>query len=173
MNIPAWQDGVLTPLDKMLVHREGLQHPAVSVFVMDGAHTLIQRRAAGKYHTPGLWANSCCTHPDWGEAPADCAHRRLWQELGIEGLACTPRAQVSYRAEVPPDLIENEIVDIFVAQADAATLRIAPDPEEVSDYRWLSLPELRAEIAATPERFTPWLRIYLDRHAGQVFAGLE
>ena len=57
--IPAWLDGELTPVDKMRVHREGLRHRAVSVFVMAGTQVLIQRRAAGKYHTPGLWANTC------------------------------------------------------------------------------------------------------------------
>ena len=67
--IPAWVDGDLVPLDKLDVHRRGLRHPAVSVFLLDGDRFLIQRRALGKYHTPGLWANACCTHPLWGEAP--------------------------------------------------------------------------------------------------------
>ena len=84
--IPAWLDGNLTPVDKLEVHRRGLRHPAVSVFVMDGSRTLLQRRALGKYHTPGLWANACCTHPHWGEAALDCAARRLYQELGLTGL---------------------------------------------------------------------------------------
>ena len=81
--IPAWVDGRLTPVDKLEVHRRGLRHPAVSVFVLDGERTLIQRRALGKYHTPGLWANACCTHPRLGEEPAACALRRLREELGI------------------------------------------------------------------------------------------
>ena len=61
--IPAWIDGVLTPVEKLEVHQRGLRHKAVSVFVMDGDNVLLQRRALGKYHTPGLWANTCCTHP--------------------------------------------------------------------------------------------------------------
>ena len=61
--IPAWIDEVLAPVEKLAVHRTGLRHKAVSVFVIDGGRVLIQRRAAGKYHTPGLWANTCCTHP--------------------------------------------------------------------------------------------------------------
>ncbi|MEC7259391.1 MAG: isopentenyl-diphosphate delta-isomerase, partial [Pseudomonadota bacterium] len=64
--IPAWVDGVLTPCDKLEVHHRGLRHPAVSVFVCHGDHLLIQQRALGKYHTPGVWANTCCTHPLWG-----------------------------------------------------------------------------------------------------------
>ena len=85
--IPAWVDGKLTPVEKLEVHQRGLRHKAVSVFVMDGPDkVLIQRRALGKYHTPGLWANTCCTHPLWNETAADCAVRRLREELGITGL---------------------------------------------------------------------------------------
>ena len=85
--IPAWIDGTLTPVDKLDAHKRGLRHKAVSVFVTRGDTVLIQRRAMVKYHTPGLWANTCCTHPDWDEPSLSCAHRRLDEELGITGLA--------------------------------------------------------------------------------------
>ena len=98
--IPAWVEGGLVPVEKIEVHRRGLLHKAVSVFVLCGEAVLIQRRALGKYHTPGLWANTCCTHPHWGEAPEACAHRRLRQELGLEGLDLEHRDQVTYRADV-------------------------------------------------------------------------
>ena len=75
--VPAWVNGVLTPVEKLEVHERGLKHKAVSVFVLDGENVLIQRRALEKYHTPGLWANTCCTHPLWNEKPAECAVRRL------------------------------------------------------------------------------------------------
>ena len=82
VTIPAWVDGVLTPVEKLEAHLKGLRHKAVSVFVIAGGEVLIQRRALGKYHTPGLWANTCCTHPEWGETAAACAVRRLREELG-------------------------------------------------------------------------------------------
>ena len=84
--IPAWVDGRRVPVGKLEVHQRGLRHKAVSVFVLDGTRVLIQKRAAGKYHTPGLWANTCCTHPLWEEDAAFCAVRRLREELGITGL---------------------------------------------------------------------------------------
>ena len=84
--IPAWEDGVLRPLDKLDVHRRGLKHKAISVFVTEGDRVLLQRRADHKYHTPGLWTNTCCTHPHWGESDLDCANRRLQEEMGITGL---------------------------------------------------------------------------------------
>jgi isopentenyl-diphosphate Delta-isomerase len=167
--IPAWRDGVLTPVDKLEVHQLGLRHLAISVFVMDGDRVLLQRRALGKYHTPGLWANTCCTHPHWGEATAVCAPRRLEEELGIRGLPLSPRGQVEYRADVGNGLIEHELVDLFVGRTSADSLAMAPNPDEVMDTRWLSMDDLRAEIAAYPERFTPWLRIYLDQHAEAIF----
>ena len=71
--IPAWVEGVLQPVEKLAAHLDGLRHKAVSVFVTRGDQLLIQQRALGKYHTPGLWANTCCTHPHWGEADIDCA----------------------------------------------------------------------------------------------------
>jgi isopentenyl-diphosphate delta-isomerase len=166
--IPAWVEGRLTPVDKLEVHRLGLRHRAVSVFVMDGQRLLLQRRAMGKYHTPGLWANACCTHPRWGEAPADCAARRLREELGVEGLALEWRERVSYRAEVGGGMVEDEVVELFVAEAPPG-LRLAPDPAEVMETRWIGIAELRGEIAARPEAFTPWLRIYLAEHSERLF----
>lgn len=174
--IPAFgPDGVLRPVGKLAVHRQGLRHPAVSVFVLRGREILIQQRAAGKYHTPGLWANTCCTHPTWGESAADCAVRRLSQELGISGLDLRHVGQVEYRADVSgirEPLIEHEVVEVFVGEA-GWSLDLELDPDEVQAVRWVSLDALRAEIAATPEAFTPWLRIYLDQHAAMIFRSSE
>lgn len=161
--IPAWIDNRLTPVDKLAAHVQGLRHKAVSVFVRHEDHILLQRRAMGKYHTPGLWANTCCTHPHWNEAPRDCALRRLHEELGIDGLDPVFREQLEYRADVGGGMVEHEVVDVFVAEADAG-LVLRPDPDEVMQTRWITLPDLQAEIAADPARFTPWLRIYLERH---------
>ena len=167
-SIPAWVDGRLAPVDKLAAHRLGLRHKAVSVFVTRGPAVLIQRRALSKYHTPGLWANAVCTHPHWGEDAEACARRRLAEELGVHGLALQPRDRVEYRAEVGGGLVEHEVVSLFVAEA-APGLAVRPDPAEVMATRWIDLAQLRAEIAERPEAFTPWLRIYLADHAGQIF----
>ena len=168
IHIPAWVDGALTPVEKLEAHRRGLRHKAVSVFVTRGDSVLIQRRAMGKYHTPGLWANACCTHPGWDEPALDCAKRRLRQELGISGLGPDYRDRVEYRAEVGGGLIEHEVVDIFVAEAPEG-MSMTPDPEEVMAVEWLPYAELRDRVSARPADFTPWLRIYLDTYAERIF----
>ena len=165
--VPAWIDGTLTPVEKLEVHQRGLRHMAISVFVMNGPKTLLQRRALGKYHTPGLWANTCCTHPRWGEAPEACAQRRLEEELGIVGLTLRHAGTTEYRAEVGAGLIEHEVVDIFVAQA-SDHLFIEPNPDEVLETAWVSLPDLTRQVQSEPARFTPWLRIYLAEGWGKV-----
>ena len=166
--IPAWVDGALAPVDKLAAHRMGLRHKAVSVFVTRGPAVLIQRRALGKYHTPGLWANACCTHPHWGESASACARRRLREELGVIGLDLIWRDRLEYRAPVGGGMTEHELVDIFTAEAPA-DLRIAPDPAEVMATAWTDLPDLAADVAAQPEAFTPWLRIYLERSRDRIF----
>jgi isopentenyl-diphosphate delta-isomerase len=158
--IPAWVNGTLTQVEKLEVHQRGLRHKAVSVFVVRGREVLLQRRALGKYHTPGLWANTCCTHPRWGESDLACAARRLHEELGISGLALQRSGGIEYRADVGGGLIEHEVVEVFSAQAPAH-LMPQPDPDEVMQTHWMTIEALEAEVQATPEKFTPWLRIYL------------
>ncbi|MEO8242269.1 MAG: isopentenyl-diphosphate Delta-isomerase [bacterium] len=166
--IPAWVDGTLQQVDKLEVHRRGLRHKAVSVFVTQGDHILLQRRALGKYHTPGLWANTCCTHPAWDEAADACARRRLAEELGLAGLAVLHAGQVEYRADVGQGLIEHELVDVFLAPT---TIRpqLQPDPAEVADTRWLTVEALQADLETRPEAYTPWLHIYISEHRARIF----
>ena len=165
--IPAWIGEELRPTGKLEVHLRGLKHPAVSVFVTDGESLLIQRRALAKYHTPGLWANTCCTHPKWGEAPGTCAARRLKEELGLTGIPLTHRGQIEYRAEVGGGMIEHEVVDLFLGQVTTRP-EVMQDPAEVMDTRWIPFDVLEVEIGEDPERFTPWFRIYLEKHRGHV-----
>ena len=165
--IPAWEDGILKPVEKLEVHQRGLRHKAVSVFVMHDEQLLIQRRAMGKYHTPGLWANTCCTHPHWEEDAETCATRRLDEELGFT-VPLEHQAQIEYRADVFNGLIEHEVVDIFIADLDTRP-SFVPNPDEVMDVAWITLAELNEKVVANPERFTPWVKIYLGEHGEQIF----
>lgn len=166
--IPAWIDGKLTPVEKLKAHVKGIRHKAVSVFLIHDGKVLIQQRATEKYHTPNLWANTCCTHPHWGEDPADCAVRRLEDELGITGVAPIWAELLEYRADVGDGLVEHEVVDLFVAHC-AEPPALSLNPDEVQATRWISQEGLNNEISETPEKFTPWLRIYMESHAKSVF----
>ncbi|MDX2233902.1 MAG: NUDIX domain-containing protein [Hyphomonadaceae bacterium] len=155
-------DGSLYPIEKIAAHRAGALHLAVSVFVFSGDRLLVQRRAAGKYHCAGLWANTCCTHPHWDEPPALSAARRLHEELGL-ALTLTHTGIIDYEADVSGDMRECERVHVYRGVADARRLAVTPDPAEVSETRWATVDELRVDALARPEAYAPWFRIYLER----------
>lgn len=150
------------PIDKMAAHRDGVRHLAVSVFVFRGRELLLQRRADGKYHSGGLWANTCCSHPRWGEDVGACAQRRLQEELGWR----VPLAwcgTLEYRTPVGA-LYEHELVHCFFGQALEAVPLEAFDPAEVQALAWQPLEAIAAAVVAEPERFAPWFVIYLREH---------
>lgn len=166
--IPAWVDGTLQPFEKLAAHQMGLRHKAVSVFVVSDRQILIQQRALGKYHTPGIWANTCCTHPEWDEEASVCAVRRLNEELGIIGLTPQHCGQVEYRADVGGGLIEHEVVEVYLAHAPG-DLKLTPNPNEVMATRWIDYDQLVEEVSRAPDQFTPWLQIYLAEHSEMIF----
>lgn len=161
-------DGSLYPVEKLKAHVDGLFHLAVSIFVFDGEHLLIQQRATDKYHCGGLWANTCCTHPYWDEPADRCADRRLTEEMGIS-LPLSRRQVVEYSADVGNGLHEHEKVTLYIGAANRDTLVIQPNPVEVAGWRWVTQADLHQEIAEHPERFTPWFRIYAERFPDLVF----
>ncbi|MEO1562184.1 MAG: isopentenyl-diphosphate delta-isomerase [Pseudomonadota bacterium] len=168
IHIPTWVNGILQPVEKLEAHQKGLKHKAISVFLVRDGHTLLQRRALGKYHTPGLWANACCTHPYWDEDSLTCAERRLEEELGIRGLDLMFRDTVEYRADVGNDLIEHEIVDLFFGQL-AQDFEYTLNSDEVDSIKWVQIHALPDLVRRNPEEFTPWLRIYVDQFSDLIF----
>jgi isopentenyl-diphosphate delta-isomerase len=109
-----------------------------------------------------MWANTCCTHPHWGEDVASSAHRRLKEEIGIS-LDLSEVGQVIYLADVGSGLTEHEHVHVFRADVASMNLPLDPDPAEVSATRWADRNTLRAQSKGNPDAFAPWFRIYLER----------
>jgi len=140
---------------KLEAHQNGLRHRAISVIIGDHrGRMLLHRRAAGKYHSGGLWTNTCCSHPRPGEHATDAAVRRLAEEMGI---TC-PLAfifSMNYRAEVSNNLIEDEIVHVFSGHFDGTP---TPNPLEVSEWRWKPFAEIEREVDQRPEIYTVWFR---------------
>lgn len=158
-------DAELGTLDKLEAHRTGTLHRALSVIVARGnGRLLVHKRAAGKYHSGGLWTNTCCSHPRPGEPVDVAAARRLEEEMGF---ACplVPLFTVHYRAEVSNGLIENELVHVFGGRFDGTP---HPDPGEVEEWQWRSLDEIREDIAADPDRYSVWFRKYLDEFGREI-----
>ena len=144
-------DNVVGAEDKIRAHREGKLHRAFSVFVFDeGRRLLIQRRATGKYHSGGLWSNTCCGHPRPGESADGAAERRLTEEMGF---VCDlrPAFRTIYEMSVADSMIEHELNQVFIGWFNGSP---SPDTREVEACRWMDLAELRDSIVASPERYT-------------------
>lgn len=156
------QDGTLYPIEKLRAHTEDVPHKAISVFLFDGSRTLMQRRAAAKYHSGGLWANACCTHPAWGEDDEASAFRRLAEELNIEAALLTSAGRYRYRAEVGGGLVENEDAAVFVGRVMDPDNLPAPTPEEVAEIAWRDWDAVAAEAANPSFPLAAWTRIYLN-----------
>lgn len=148
--------------EKLWAHRNGgVRHRAFSVMLRNAeGEWLLQRRAAGKYHFPGLWSNTCCSHPRPGEGTEAAAHRRLREELGVD-CALEEAFVFEYRAEsAATGLTEHEVDHVFTGVLEGEA---RPDPEEVGETRWVAGEALDAEMAEAPERFTPWfLRLWVE-----------
>jgi isopentenyl-diphosphate delta-isomerase len=151
-------DSPIGTAEKLEAHRSGRLHRAFSAFVFnDRGELLLQRRAGGKYHSGGLWSNTCCSHPRPGEETRAAAERRLEEEMGFR-CALEAVTAIVYRAEVGGGLVEYEYDHLLVGRW---TGRPSPDPDEVEDWRWVDMDALRDEVAHHPRRFTYWFRVAL------------
>jgi len=156
--------------DKRTVHAEGLLHRAFSIFLVDpNGLLLLQRRDLAKYHSGGLWANSCCGHPAPGERTVTAARRRLGEELGATA-PLTLGFVTRYHIAFPNGLQENEIVHVYFGAMPAA---IRPNRAEVMDVSLRALSDLEKETNDHPDRYSFWLRHYLTHHRGSVASGLN
>ena len=149
-------------MEKIQAHREALLHRAFSVFVFNSkGELMLQQRALGKYHSPGLWTNTCCSHPRPGEDTENAAHRRLEEEMGLD-CTLTKIFHFTYKAPFDNNLTEHEVDHVFVGFSD--TLPVI-NPDEVESYRFATLDDISVEMAENPELFTVWFQIAFERVA--------
>jgi isopentenyl-diphosphate delta-isomerase len=152
-------DALIGTEDKSLAHRLAKLHRAVSVcLVNDAGALLLQRRAAGKYHSANLWSNTCCGHPRPGEATVDAARRRLREEMGVD-CDLSPAGTLRYWARVGAGMFEHEIDHLYFGVYGGP---VEPDPAEVSEIAWVDLAELADRRARDPREFTAWFFPILD-----------
>lgn len=149
-------DNEMGSMEKMEVHLKGLLHRAFSVFLFNNqGEMLLQKRAADKYHSPGLWTNTCCSHPRPGELVKDAANRRLVEEMGI--VANIEHAfHFIYNARLDQGLVEHELDHVYIGTYDGI---INPNEQEVSDYLYINMELLKNKIMSAPDDFTAWFKI--------------
>jgi len=159
------RDESLGTMEKIEAHRKGRLHRAFSVFLFDDRDRLIlQRRALSKYHSPGLWANTCCSHPREHESVIEAGRRRLNEEMGLDA-DLRPMFTFIYRAEMGNGLVEHELDHVLVGQTSKAP---SINPDEVAEYRSWSLAEIREDLELNPSHYTAWFKIVFDRFAKEV-----
>lgn len=148
--------------EKIAAHKKGLLHKAFSVVLYNSdGRILLQQRAFHKYHTPGLWSNSCCSHPRVGENLEAAVQRRLKEELGIEKAIVQERFSFVYKfLDEPTQLWEHEHDTVFTGTYDGP---IAFNPEEINAIKWVSKTELEDWIEKEPAVFTFWFKEFLPK----------
>lgn len=142
---------------KMEIHRKGELHRAFSVFLVDGNRMLIQKRHPDKYHSGGLWANSCCSHPRKGELLEEAVRRRLEQELGVTA-DCKELFDFIYFTRYTDQMFEYEFDHVFLGQFPCGS-EIPFDREEIAEVKWVELDWLEKDIVRHPERYSSWFLI--------------
>ena len=146
--------------EKMDVHRKGLLHRCFSIVVYnDRGEMLLQKRAASKYHSGGLWTNTCCGHPLDGEDTAEAAHRRLFEEMGFD-CPLKERLTFIYQADLDHGMKEHEFDHLFVGIFNGEPV---PNPEEADGYRWVLPQTVLKEIEEAPDTYTVWSKIAFEK----------
>ncbi|MEM9857401.1 MAG: isopentenyl-diphosphate Delta-isomerase [Bacteroidota bacterium] len=156
------KDEVLGTMEKLEAHEKGMLHRAFSVMVFNSkGELMLQKRAAHKYHSGGLWTNTCCSHPRPNESTEIAARRRLLEEMGIDA---SPEFKYKfiYRAELDRNLIEYEYDHVFTAVFDGAP---ELNTDEAEDWRFVPISKLRQDIAENPSNYTEWFKIIMDKYA--------
>lgn len=161
------QDQPIGLMEKQSAHIGPHLHRAFSVFVFNKkGELLLQQRAFSKYHSPGLWTNTCCSHPRDGETVLEAASRRLMEEIGIQ---CELREIYTfiYMASVGKGLTEHEFDHVLIGQSDEIP---NIDPEEVASWKYMSLDNLKKDIERYPELYTAWFKITFEEMTQYVSA---
>jgi len=153
-------DNVIGKEEKVKTHQEGKLHRAFSIFVFNSkGELLLQKRAKTKYHSGGLWTNTCCSHQRPEETLEKSVHRRLKEEMGFD-CALKEIFSFTYKVKFGNDLFENEYDHAFIGNFDGEPI---PNPEEVDEWKWVDLEELKNDIQKNPDNYTYWLKISIDK----------
>lgn len=153
------KDEEIGTMEKLQAHKTGALHRAFSILIFnDKGEIMLQKRADDKYHSGGLWTNTCCSHPLPGESVQNAARRRLMEEMGID---LEPRFMYKfiYKAELDSGLIEHECDYVFVGEYNHEPIL---NGNEASDWRFSSVPSIKEDVVKNPDNYTVWFKMILD-----------
>lgn len=152
-------------MEKIEAHEKALLHRAFSVFVFNDKNELmIQQRALSKYHSPGLWTNTCCSHQREGESNIEAGKRRLQEEMGFS-TDLKDTISFIYKAPFDNGLTEHEFDHILVGNFDG---KPNLNPEEVASWKWVSLEDLQVDMEKNPHIYTEWFKIIFDKYYSHI-----
>lgn len=153
-------DTPLGTMPKMEAHEKAVLHRAFSVFILNSKNQLmLQQRALHKYHSPGLWTNTCCSHQRLGETNIEAGKRRLFEEMGITS-ELTELFSFIYKAPFDNGLTEHELDHVLVGYSNEdPTINL----EEVSNWKWMDIDAVHVDCEQQPHNYTVWFRIIFDR----------
>lgn len=164
------EDQEIGVMEKMEAHQKGLLHRAFSVFVFNSKdEILLQRRAMGKYHSEGLWTNTCCSHPTPNETIEQAAKRRLREELDYICPLWNSFTFI-YKVNLDNNLVEHELDHVVIGKCDDNPIL---NPIEASEYKWMSIDAIVNEMKIQPEIYTSWFKIILDEHLEKLINALN
>ena len=153
------KDNQVGLMPKLEAHQKGLLHRAFSVFIFNSDYKLLlQKRASSKYHSGGLWTNTCCSHPRDGEDIIDAANRRLDEEMGIK-TSLRKVFDFIYTAELDNNLIENEFDHVLYGVYDIDPII---NKDEAEDFKWVDMETLKNDIENNKDQYTVWFKIAFD-----------
>ncbi|HEY9048964.1 MAG TPA: isopentenyl-diphosphate Delta-isomerase [Ohtaekwangia sp.] len=153
------QDNAIGTMEKLEAHRKGILHRAFSILIFNPkGEILLQKRAASKYHSGGLWTNTCCSHPLPEETMEQATRRKLKQEMGID-LPTEYAYKFIYKAALDHGLTEYELDHVYVAVYDGEPVI---NTEEVEAWKYIDMPTLKRDVAEHPDRYTYWFKLILD-----------
>jgi len=152
--------------EKIEAHYKGILHRAFSILVFNSKNQLLlQKRSEKKYHSPGLWSNTCCSHPRYGGNLQDEIYKRLKQEMGF---TCELKEIFSfvYKVKLGDNLFENEYDHVFIGRYDG---EIVVNKDEADDFKWVVINEVKADIANKPEQYTYWFKYLFNRAENEIY----